>query len=63
MIDSNKPIGMVKRREFLRQGTLGIGSLALSHLMTRDVEASGHHHPPRARFAEFHIIFRFERLP
>ena len=57
MIDSNKPIGMVKRREFLRQGTLGIGSLALSHLMTRDVEASGHHHPPRAKNVIFlHMV-------
>ena len=57
MIDSNKPIGLVQRRELLRQGTLGIGSLALSHLMTRDVEASGHHHPPRAKNVIFlHMV-------
>lgn len=34
------PINLLKRREFLRQGTLGIGSLALSHLLQQDSRAS-----------------------
>jgi len=57
MMDSIKPIDLIKRREFLRQGTLGIGSLALSHLMTREIQASGRHHRPRAKNVIFlHMV-------
>ena len=31
------------RRDLLRTGTLGIGSLALSHLLTKEVQANGLH--------------------
>ena len=48
-----RTIGLQNRRELLRQGTLGIGSLALSHLLTKEVQANGLHHPPRAK----HVIF------
>ena len=45
------------RREFLRRGTLGIGSLALSQLMTGEVQASGHHHTPKAKNVIFlHMV-------
>ena len=48
---------LIKRREFLRQGTLGIGSLALSQLLTREAHASGYHHAPRARNVIFlHMV-------
>ncbi|QDT60538.1 hypothetical protein SV7mr_30620 [Stieleria bergensis] len=48
---------LLKRREFLRQGTLGIGSLALSHLLTTEVQASGLHHAPRAKNVIFlHMV-------
>ena len=48
---------LIRRREFLRRGTLGIGSLALSQLFTREVHASGYHHVPRARNVIFlHMV-------
>ena len=48
---------LLKRREFLRRGTLGIGSLALSQLMMREVRALGHHHSPRAKNVIFlHMV-------
>ncbi len=51
------PINLLKRREFLRRGTLGIGSLALSQLLTREVRASGHHYAPRAKNVIFlHMV-------
>ena len=51
------PVGLVKRRELLRGGTLGIGSLALSQLLTRTVRASGRHHEPRAKNVIFlHMV-------
>ncbi|MEL6110271.1 MAG: DUF1501 domain-containing protein, partial [Planctomycetota bacterium] len=50
----------LNRRDLLRQGTLGIGSIALSHLLSRDLQASATnapkrwlHHAPRAK----HVIF------
>ena len=50
-------INRIRRREFLRTGTLGIGSLALSHLLTRDVRAEGLHHAPRAKNVIFlHMV-------
>ena len=45
----------LKRRDLLRTGTLGIGSLALSHLLTKEVQADGLHHPPRAK----NVIFLY----
>jgi hypothetical protein len=60
-----KPIHLLQRREFLRQGTLGIGSLALSQLLQQDLRASGSqgaasgrpHHVPRARRVIFlHMV-------
>lgn len=39
MIPKNR-IALLKRREFLRTGTLGIGSMALSQLFSRDVSAN-----------------------
>ncbi|MEM9481915.1 MAG: DUF1501 domain-containing protein, partial [Verrucomicrobiota bacterium] len=40
MTNLNRRIDLVKRREFLRGGTMGIGSLALSHLLHQDLGAS-----------------------
>lgn len=51
------PINLIKRREFLRRGTMGIGSLALSQLMTGEVRASGLHHTPKAKNVIFlHMV-------
>ena len=48
---------MLNRRDLLRTGTLGIGSLALSHLLTKESQASGLHHPPRAKNVIFlHMV-------
>ena len=48
---------MLNRRELLRTGTLGIGSLALSHLLTKEVKANGLHHEPRAKNVIFlHMV-------
>ena len=48
---------MLNRRELLRTGTLGIGSLALSHLLTKEVQANGLHHTPRAKNVIFlHMV-------
>ncbi|HIM90812.1 MAG TPA: DUF1501 domain-containing protein [Dehalococcoidia bacterium] len=55
---------LLKRREFLRQGTLGIGSLALSSMMQGDLHASASassgrviHHPARAKNVIFlHMV-------
>ena len=48
---------MINRRDLLRTGTLGIGSLALSHLLTNESQASGLHHPPRAKNVIFlHMV-------
>ncbi|OUU92599.1 MAG: sulfatase [Planctomycetes bacterium TMED75] len=44
MTDISKHLRRIKRREFLRQGTLGIGSLALSHLLNRELRASSIQH-------------------
>lgn len=41
------------RRDILRGGTLGIGSLALSHLLTQDASAAEGQFPARAK----HVIF------
>ena len=55
-------LNKLKRREILRRGTLGIGSLALSHLLTRDVQASSGDqssgdHPARAKNVIFlHMV-------
>ncbi|MEM8735196.1 MAG: DUF1501 domain-containing protein [Planctomycetota bacterium] len=38
----------LRRREFLRTGTLGIGSLALSQLLIQETQATDQHHPARA---------------
>lgn len=52
-----QPIDLLNRRELLRTGTLGIGSLALSHLLTKEVQANGLHHPPRAKNVIFlHMV-------
>ena len=40
MTNFSKPVDLLKRREFLRSGTMGIGSLALSHLLQDDLRAS-----------------------
>ncbi|MEM9366032.1 MAG: DUF1501 domain-containing protein [Planctomycetota bacterium] len=52
--------GQHNRRDLLRRGTLGIGSLALSQLLSRDLQANTAepsspklHHAPRAK----HVIF------
>ena len=48
---------MHHRRDLLRTGTLGIGSLALSHLLTREIQACGLHHAPRAKNVIFlHMV-------
>lgn len=53
----------IKRREVLRQGTLGIGALALSHLLNKEATASTSkldlktHHPARAKNVIFlHMV-------
>ena len=66
---THTPVTKLKRREFLRQGTLGIGSLALSQLINQDVRAEGLHHKPRAKnviflhndtyFAIFPVLLSF----
>ena len=62
MTDSEQPINLIKRRDFLKRGTLGIGSLALSHLLNQDLSASSIqdpviHHPPRAKNVIFlHMV-------
>ena len=40
MMNSNRSIDLIKRREFLRQGTMGIGSLALTHLLGQEAAAA-----------------------
>ncbi len=68
-MECGEHINLIKRRDFLRQGTLGIGSLALSHLLSRDLPASSIrnpesggelpvlHHPPRAKNVIFlHMV-------
>ena len=53
----NNAYSMMRRREFLRTGTLGIGSLALSHLLTKKDRANGLHHAPRAKNVIFlHMV-------
>lgn len=48
---------LTHRRELLRTGTLGIGSLALSRLLTQEAQASGLHHPARAKNVIFlHMV-------
>ncbi|MEM9160519.1 MAG: DUF1501 domain-containing protein [Verrucomicrobiota bacterium] len=52
------------RREFLRRGTLGIGSLALSHLLNQDLKAAAprdpgfalHHTPKAKRVIFLHMV-------
>lgn len=57
MMDSMTSNDLLIRREFLQRGTLGIGSLALSHLVTRDIQASGLHHVARAKNVIFlHMV-------
>lgn len=48
---------LLKRRQLLRLGTLGIGSLALSQLLKREAPASGLHLPARAKNVIFlHMV-------
>ena len=55
--DMTNDSGVFSRRDLLRRGTLGIGSLALSSLLTREVQASGLHHPPQAKNVIFlHMV-------
>lgn len=57
MINVTKAMNPLRRREFLRQGTLGIGALALPQLMLREVPASSHHHAARAKNVIFlHMV-------
>ena len=57
MMDANKPIDLIQRRALLRQGTLGIGSLALSQLLAGDVPAASDHPAPRAKNVIFlHMV-------
>ncbi len=64
MREPEKRINLIKRRDFLKQGTLGIGSLALSQLLSRELRASNQqsrksflHHPPRAKNVIFlHMV-------
>ncbi len=47
----------LNRRDLLRTGTLGIGSLALAHLLTNEAQANGLHHTPRAKNVIFlHMV-------
>lgn len=53
----NSTLSIANRRDFLRRGTLGIGSLAVSQLLMRDLLASGVHHAPRAKNVIFlHMV-------
>ncbi len=57
MHSTTDPLSKLKRREFLRQGTLGIGSLALSDLLSRDLRAADVHHAARAKNVIFlHMV-------
>ena len=62
MTESEQQINLIKRRDFLKQGSLGIGSLALSHLLNQDIPASSIqkpviHHPARAKNVIFlHMV-------
>ena len=64
MMEPEKRINRIKRREFLKQGTLGIGSLAISQLLSRELGASTSkgalsalHHEPRAKNVIFlHMV-------
>ena len=48
---------MLTRRDLLRAGTLGIGSLALSHLLASEFQAGALHHPQRAKNVIFlHMV-------
>ncbi|MEM1226335.1 MAG: DUF1501 domain-containing protein [Planctomycetota bacterium] len=52
-----RSIQPLSRRELLRQGTLGIGSLALSQMLTRDAIGAQLHHAPRAKNVIFlHMV-------
>lgn len=60
MTPNNNPMHRFHRRDLLRRGTLGIGSLALSSMLRNESDASGTtqsphvlHHPPRTK----HVIF------
>ncbi|MEM0970759.1 MAG: DUF1501 domain-containing protein, partial [Verrucomicrobiota bacterium] len=54
------PSTLASRRDLLRHGTLGIGSLALSQLLSQDLRASSHQKPeapPRAKRVIFlHMV-------
>lgn len=54
----NSGLQKATRRNFLRQGTLGIGSLALSHLLQQDLGASATSKPLR----KTHIASRAKRV-
>ncbi len=64
MTQQNTPMDLLNRRDLLRTGTLGIGSLALSSLLQKDSYASeGNgqlkvlHHPPKAKNVIFlHMV-------
>ena len=45
MKTANDHIKYLARRDFLKQGTLGIGSLALSHLLSKDLLAASNKYP------------------
>ena len=52
-----KTIDLLKRREFLRQGTLGIGSLALTGLLSREAQASSRPPTPKVKRVIFlHMV-------
>ncbi|MEM9159184.1 MAG: DUF1501 domain-containing protein [Verrucomicrobiota bacterium] len=63
-MEPKQRINLMKRREFLKQGTLGIGALALSQILSKDLRASGLqkkspvlHHTPRAKNVIFlHMV-------
>ena len=55
--DSRNVAKMIQRRDLLRMGTLGIGSLALSQLLAKEGKAHGLHHAPRAKNVIFlHMV-------
>ena len=64
MKNLNHRINLVQRRDLLKQGTLGIGSLALSQLLSRDLQTNAAepsrpklHHAPRAKNVIFlHMV-------
>jgi len=57
IVDTHDQANLLKRREFLRRGTLGIGSLALSQMMSQESTASGLHHDARAKNVIFlHMV-------